>query len=168
MNEQIWMEIEGYNGEYLISNDGQVKSLKNGKEKLRSLTLNQEGYYTVILYKNRTSKSFYVHRLVAKHFVPGYRPGLVVNHIDEDKTNNVASNLEWTTVKQNTNYGSSIERGVATRQSNRGKTIYCTELDMTFSTQEEAANYFGCGRQYISKILTGVKNSIKGYHLIYI
>ena len=92
----------------------------------------------------------------------------VVNHIDEDKENNVVSNLEWVSIKQNTNYGSGIERAVATRQSNRGKTIYCTELDMTFSTQQEAANYFGCGRQHISKVLTGINNTVSGYHLIYI
>jgi hypothetical protein len=168
MNEQIWIDIVGYEGEYQISNDGQVKSLKGGKEKLRSLVLNNEGYLSVILSSNGKTKCYRIHKLVASHFVPGYQPGMVVNHIDEDKTNNVASNLEWVTVKQNTNYGSSIEKGVATRQSNRGKSIYCPELDMTFSTQEEAARYFGCGRQYISKVLTGMYNTVKGYHLIYI
>lgn len=168
MNEQIWVDIVGYEGHYQISNDGQVKSLKGGKERIRSLALNDEGYLTVALCKNGVSKKFYVHRLVASHFVPGYQPGMVVNHKDEDKSNNVASNLEWVTVRQNTNYGTSLEKGAATRKNNKGKSIYCPELDMTFSTQEEAASYFGCGRQYISKVLTGVKNTVKGYTLTYI
>ena len=47
MNEQIWVEIEGYNGEYLISNDGQVKSLKKGKERILSPAYGTNGYLCV-------------------------------------------------------------------------------------------------------------------------
>jgi hypothetical protein len=166
MNEQIWVDIVGYEGHYQISNDGQVKSLKNGKEKILNPSYNDSGYLYVNLWKDGKYKTHKIHRLVAFHYVSGYVEGYVVNHIDEDKSNNVASNLEWVTSKENTNHGTSIERGIATRQSNRGKLIYCVELDITFSTQREAAEYFGCCRQHIGYCLSGVRR-INGYHLEY-
>lgn len=168
MNEQIWVDIVGYEGDYQISNDGQVKSLKNGKEKMLSLRQRKDGYLDILLSNNGIRKRHQVHKLVAEHFVPGYQEGLVVNHIDENKTNNHASNLEWVTIKQNTNYGTGTQRASQTRQANKGKSIYCPELDMTFTTQTEASRYFGCRHQYISKVLSGERNAVKGYHLIFI
>ena len=165
MNEQIWVDIIGYEGDYQISNDGQVKSLKNGKEKILSPTYNKNGYLKVNLYNNGTRKTHRVHQLVAHAFVPGYQPGMVVNHIDEDKSNNVWTNLEWVSPKDNTIHGTCIERMLQTRQSNKGKSIYCSELDMTFTTQAEAARYFGCSSTLISKCLSGETNTAKGCHL---
>ena len=168
MNEQIWVDIVGYEGHYQISNDGQVKSLKGGKERILSPTYNQAGYLKVCLCKNGTKKNHKIHRLVALAFVPGYQEGYVVNHIDENKTNNHVSNLEWISIRDNNNHGARTQMAVQTRQSNKGKSIYCPELDMTFTTQAEAARHFGCGRRYISKVLTGMYNTVKGYTLTYI
>lgn len=166
MNE-IWMNINGYE-DYQISNYGRVKSLKNGKERMLSPRLRRDGYLDVNLWENGKQKFYQVHRLVAEYFVPGYQEGYVVNHIDEDKTNNVASNLEWISQRQNTIHGTAIERRVCTYHSNRNKTVYCTELDMTFKTQAEAARYFGVTGPTIYKVLAGIRNTVKGYHLIYI
>lgn len=47
------------------------------------------------------AKRFFVHRLVAYHFVDGYQDGLVVNHKDGNKLNNEADNLEWVTRSEN-------------------------------------------------------------------
>ena len=166
MNE-IWIEIQGYNGEYLISNLGRVKSLKNNKERILSLKLRRDGYLDVVLSKNGQVKYHQVHRLVAEHFVPGHQEGMVVNHINECKSDNVWTNLEWVTSKENNNHGTAIERRVCTYHSNRNKTVYCTELDMTFKTQAEAARYFGVSGVTIYKVLAGIRNTVKGYHLIF-
>ena len=166
MNE-TWMEISGYNGDYQISNLGNVKSLKNGKEKILSPGYSNDGYLIICLCKNGKQKTHQIHKLVAQAFVPGYQEGYVVNHIDENKTNNHVSNLEWTTIKTTTNYGTRTQIAVQTRQSNKDKSIYCPELDMTFSTQTEASRYFGCSQQLISKVLTGARKTVKGHHLEY-
>lgn len=165
MNE-IWININGYDGDYQISNYGQVKSFKRGTEKILSPGINNDGYLKIGLSKNGKTKFHNIHRLVAEHFVPGYQEGMVVNHIDEDKTNNHVSNLEWVTIKQNTNHGTGTQRASQTRQSNKGKSIYCPELDMIFSTQTEASRYFGCGQQHISRTIREGR-TVKGFHLIY-
>lgn len=113
--EEIWKDIEGYEGIYQVSNMGRVKSLprkmRNGAgykmSKERILKNNWcEGYAYVHLYdkeKHRVARS--VHRLVALAFVPKDRdlPNLQVGHKDEDSKNNRADNLEWVTPKENSN-----------------------------------------------------------------
>ena len=167
MNEQIWMDIVGYEGDYQISNYGQVKSLKNGKEKILSLRQRKDGYLDILLSNNGIQKRHQVHKLVAEHFVPGYREGYVVNHIDEDKSNNVWTNVEWISQKENINHGTRTQMAVQTRQSNKGKSIYCPELDMIFTTQTEASRYIGCSYQLVNKVLLGKLNTAKGHHLEY-
>ena len=58
---------------------------------------------------------FTVHRLVAMAFVDGYEVGKEVNHIDENKQNNVSTNLEWVSTSQNVLHSISHRRSVKTR-----------------------------------------------------
>jgi len=91
--------IKGYEGLYAISDCGIVLSIKKG---YRPLAANYcQRYHYVTLSKNNVQKRFNIHRLVALHFVDGYKDGLIVNHIDGVKSNNHHSNLEWITHKQN-------------------------------------------------------------------
>lgn len=62
------------------------------------------GYKSVTLYNNGAKKSFLVHRLVALVYNPNPNNLEEVNHIDEDKLNNHAANLEWMTPQQNTEH----------------------------------------------------------------
>lgn len=100
---EIWKPIEGFEG-CEVSNLGNVRN-KNGKHFKQFL--NSKGYYRVSLGTNRLHL---VHRLVAKAFVENPKEYPVVNHKDEDKTNNCASNLEWCTYKYNINYGTTPKR----------------------------------------------------------
>lgn len=108
--DEIWRDIDGYEGLYQISNKGNVKSLKYGKERILKPRQNRYGYLTVILCKNRIQQERKVHRLVAQEFIqnPDNKPQ--VNHKDECKTNNTVENLEWATAKENNNYGTRNER----------------------------------------------------------
>lgn len=116
LNED-WQDIENFEGLYKVSNYGRVKSLekqlrckiKNNnkrtqKAKIKKIRYDKDGYCKVTLFKDglRNGKSFFVHRLVAKAFIPNPENKPVVNHKDGKKNNNKKYNLEWNTVKENT------------------------------------------------------------------
>lgn len=117
-----WRDIKGYEGLYQVSNEGRIKSFYLGKEKIRKLFNDKDGYLIVSLWKRGVSENPRVHRLVAEAFVPNPNNYPVVNHKDENKQNNMVwvnedgsidynkSNLEWCTVKYNTNYGTCLEK----------------------------------------------------------
>ena len=116
MNE-IWKDIKNYEGIFQVSNLGRVKSLPREifksdgkvmkiKGKIRKLHETEDGYFRVRLVYNNTGKSFLVHRLVASAFIPNPDNKTDVNHKDENKQNNEATNLEWSTHKENCDHSS--------------------------------------------------------------
>lgn len=100
-----WKDIIGYEGLYQISNFGNVKTLKYNKSKLLKGAVNNCGYRQVNLSRDGVVKSFKIHQLVTTHFlnhvINGYQK--VINHIDFDRLNNVVSNLEIVSPRENTN-----------------------------------------------------------------
>lgn len=110
--EENWKDVKDYEGLYQVSNLGRIKSLKYGKERILKYSINRNGYLMTYLYKKCKSQKYYVQRLVALHFIENDDPfnKTQVNHIDEDKTNNRVSNLEWITPKENSNHGSRNKR----------------------------------------------------------
>ena len=116
MTEEIWRPIVGYEGLYEVSNTGRVRSLDRyvkcdyekyrlHKGKVLSPGKDKDGYLSVVLSCNGKHKKIAVHRLVAQAFIPNPDDLPIINHKDEDKTNNRVDNLEWCTVKYNMNYG---------------------------------------------------------------
>lgn len=101
--KEVWKDIKGYEGKYQVSNTGKVKSFcrdqKNGI--ILHSTPSNCGYYKVELYLNKKSKMLYVHRLVGDAFVQNPENKPQINHIDGNKANNKATNLEWVTAKEN-------------------------------------------------------------------
>lgn len=107
-----WMDIKGYEGYYQVSDQGRVKSLARyisyqgitrfQGERIMSHWCGITSLYDCVrLYKNGVREKFSVHRLVAEHFLPEWNPKLEVNHIDGDRYNNAASNLEMCTHQDN-------------------------------------------------------------------
>ena len=110
MTDEIWRTIKGYESQYQVSDQGRVKSLKFGKERILKPLRNTFGYLFVFLCKNGEKKEYKVHRLVAKTFIPNPDNLPQVNHKDEDKDNNSVQNLEWCDSKYNNNYGTRNEK----------------------------------------------------------
>lgn len=120
MTEEIWKDIEGYEG-YQISSLGRVRSLdriithKNGKKelyrgKIRKGVKNKQGYLFLSLCKNGRSRNYFISRLVAMHFIPNPENKPYVDHIDTNPLNNRVDNLRWCTQKENMNNPISVNK----------------------------------------------------------
>ena len=109
-----WKWIKGFEGDYKISSEGRIKSYKGKSEKIMSLCPNSDGYLGTSLRKNGKGVSVKAHKLVAEAFIPNPEKKETINHIDEDKTNNSVSNLEWNTRKENVNHGTRTKRASQT------------------------------------------------------
>lgn len=107
---EIWRDIPGYEGLYMVSNYGNVKSLKR-PTRHGTFTYNEvilkpaikRGYCVVFLYKNKKVNYFQVSRLVAIAFIPNPENKPYVDHIDTNKLNNKVENLRWVTASENMN-----------------------------------------------------------------
>ena len=110
--QEIWKTIEEFPN-YEVSNLGNVRSIVHkdkwgrtkGGQTLKPQFDGRRCYLHVGLFKNGKVTIRNVHRLVAITFIDNPHGYSEVNHIDEDKTNNSVSNLEWCTHKYNNNYG---------------------------------------------------------------
>lgn len=110
---EFWKDLEGYDFKYQISNEGRVRNVDyrgTGKVRYFNPNYNSKGYPRVGLVKGGKQKHYSIHRLVAKSFVPNPNNKPHVNHLDEDKRNNRADNLDWVTNKENSNYGTKGKR----------------------------------------------------------
>ena len=158
MKNETWKEIAGYEGLYEVSNLGRVKSLNynhTGTENILKPKKTHRGYLRVGLYKDGHTKQLFVHRIVAKAFIPNPNNLETVNHKDEVKTNNVASNLEWMTKGDNVIY--SKARKVQMFDKKTG------ELLATFPSACEAGRVTGIQNSNISECCRGKRKSAGGY-----
>ena len=161
---ETWKAIAGYEGLYQVSNLGRVKSLWYGKEKILKPGKNTWGYLLVSLCKDGHTKQTYVHRLVSEAFIPNPNNLETVNHKDEVKTNNVASNLEWMSREDNVAYSQPqwAKRGVQMFDKST------CELLATFTSTREAGRVTGIDHSLISKCCNGKLKSSGGYIWRYI
>ena len=102
-NTKQWMPVAGYNGLYEVASCGSIRSLAGRRKGVSMLKpgRNSAGYLGVILVGQGKRKWRSIHRIVATAFVANPCAYPFVNHIDCNKENNNASNLEWCTAKQN-------------------------------------------------------------------
>lgn len=100
--EEIWKDIDNYEGLYKVSNLGNIQDYKRN---LKEGYINNKGYCCISLRKNKCTKHFLIHRLVAKAFIENPYRYSQVNHKDGNKQNNCVTNLEWCNQRQNYDHG---------------------------------------------------------------
>jgi hypothetical protein len=117
--DEVWKSIKGYEKDYAISNMGRLYSKKSDMI-MKPMTATN-GYLVACLWKNNHQKKHLIHRLVANAFLENPQNLREINHKDENKLNNLVTNLEWCTHKYNMNYGKIREK---ISKANKGKTAW--------------------------------------------
>ena len=167
--EEIWKDIQGYEGLYMVSNLGRVKSLNyhnTGKEGILKEYIDKRKnhhYHRVTLSKNGKTDRISVHVLVALVFIPNPNNLPEVNHKDENPHNNIVDNLEWCNRSYNINYGTRNKRvGKA-----NCKTVYQLtlngELVKIWESSYEVAHQLGYSHSLISRCCRGKGKTAYGY-----
>lgn len=155
---EIWRNIEGYEGLYQVSNLGRIYSLR--REKILAGGIDTSGYIVVTLYKNGKGKTKTVHRLVAKAFIENPKELPVINHKDENKTNNHITNLEWCTIKYNINYSKNstqnnkktLSERMKGNKNAKARKVRCVTTNEEFDCIAEAGRKYNVGKSEISKV----------------
>ena len=172
-DNEIWKDIKGYEGLYQVSNLGRVKNKR--RNRLLKLRLERNGYLRVSLYKNSKVSCKFVHRLVAQNFIPNPNNLEYVNHKDEDKSNNDASNLEWCTRRYNNSYGTRgkrisktlLEKYKNNPLSHRHTPVRDLVTGEVFNSVKEAAQRYGISTTHVQYVSQGKRKS-KKYKFEYI
>lgn len=190
---EVWKDIQGFEGFYQVSNLGNVKSVARVQENKKGVTVhykskelkpspNSSGYLRVELKSPSRKEKWFVHRLVAIHFVPNPDPVklTIVNHLDSNFLHNWDSNLEWTSYRGNMRHAMNNGRMNRTeewlkhlRETNEtnGQSVVGTNL----KTGEKI--YFVClndcklkGFQpsCVCQCCKGIRSSHKGYKWEYV
>ena len=170
---EIWADIAGYEGKYQVSSFGSVRSLdyrNTGRAKIMEPQDNGHGYLYIGLRDGTKRRDYrYVHRLVAETFIPNPLNLPTINHLDENKRNNVVANLAWCTIAENLSYGSRHTKEIETQRRthpNR-KAVAQYSLDgklvRVYGSQREAERETGIPAPNISSCANGRLRTCGGF-----
>lgn len=156
---EIWKDIPGHEGRYQVSDEGRVR---NAAERLLKPSEHRDGYLHVKLSHAGKSRSRFVHRLVAAVFLNAVPGKEEVDHLDSDKRNNAAHNLEW--VNRTENMQRAARSGRLVPPDNRGEKNGSAKITAAMvaeiralsgsATQEEIGRRFGLTRRAVGMILS--------------
>ena len=156
--EEIWREIPGFEGIYLVSNKNRIKSLYKGGHTIKPHKTRGD-YLQVCLFKDGKRNYLMFHKVVASAFpeICGeYFEGAEVDHINTIRTDNRPENLRWVTPKENRNnpltkknYSNALKGN--TRGRGKGKWV------IKLSTNNEILHFYPSTRQAARE--TGIPQS---------
>ena len=156
MNE-IWRNVVGFEGHYMVSNAGRVKSMKFGRIRVLSSCISPNGYERVIFSLNNNKTVPNVHVLVTEAFHGAAADGWQVCHSDGDKLNNRANNLRWGTARENSN--DRWHHGTMMCGENNPMAKLCN-LDVwlirnTRCRNKEISDFLGISKYIVSRVRSG-------------
>lgn len=174
--EEIWKDIEEYEGLYQISNLGRVRSLNHFREnrqggyeqkgRIRKI-YNSKTYSYIRLSKNGKTKTYTIHKLVANVFLEKVKGKKYINHIDGNKHNNKINNLEWCTSSENQKHA--LTTGLRNKNARAIKIMQCTIEGKTIKIWEslmEASRKTGIKEGAISNCINQKGKTAGGYKWI--
>ena len=170
---EVWKDVVGYEGLYQVSNQGRVCSCerlvrhsKGGDKAVNQRMLKPQqshhGYQVVALSNLGKVKRFFVHRLVADAFIENPNGYTTVNHIDGNKNNPCASNLEWCSPSQNAQHAKKC-LGIDFRTNGKRNKKVVRSDGKEFISINEAAKESGVSRGCIYLQMQGKRNHTGGY-----
>lgn len=167
LDGEVWKDVVGYEGFYMVSNFGRIKSLyRQYKRKSvlvttfeRLMKLGINDYYIFKTASTGVLKTITVHRAIAQCFIPNPDNKPCVNHIDGNKLNNSIENLEWVTFKENTIHG--VENGLIKicGESNHFAKLVESQVIEIYTSKEttrELAKRYSVNDETIRKIRVGI------------
>ena len=174
--KEIYKSIKGFD-KYEVSNLGNVRSLnykRTGKIRNIKLQKHNEGYLKVSLRKDNKSINYFVHQLVAIAFLNhNINSNMVVNHINEDRSDNKIVNLEVVTYSEN--YKHSKDKSKTTSKYfgvyfNKNSMKYITQIHINkkiihlghFETEEEANDFYNLACNNI-EVYSGDNKEFRNY-----
>lgn len=164
--QETWLPISNYETQYLISDKGNVFSLK--RNKLLKMRTSPKGYGQVNLSKNGKLHTFRVHRLVATHFIPNPYDLPEVNHKNENKLDNRATNLEWCDRVYNVTFGDRTNKQKAKLSKPVSQiSLITNEIIRTFPSTVQAQLHTGVFATSISACCLGKRKSAGGFKWMY-
>lgn len=165
---EIWKDIPGYEGYYQASNLGRIKSFyKNGK--ILNPSINMHGYKQIVLINHNGRKTWTIHRIIAKTFIPNIYNKPFINHINGIKTDNNINNIEWCTASENIIHGFKI--GLIKRNKNEKSKSSKLSWDIVSQirliknrdkiSNRKLAKQYGVCHTLINKIINNTKWIVK-------
>lgn len=164
---EIWKPVIGYEGLYEVSNLGNIRNVVTNT--LKKQTITNWGYLSVTLFKNNKGKTIKVHRIVMLAFVGEVSKDVEINHINEIKTDNRLTNLEYCTHEYNVNFGTRTSRVVASLS--KPVVLISKNGERTkYPSCAEAAHSIGSESTAISQCARHLKyhNTVHGYQVEFV
>lgn len=170
---EYWKEIKDTNNMFSISNLGNIKN--NKTKRVLKLQTDRNGYLRVRVTINGMKKTLKPHRLVAFYFVENKENKPQVNHVDGNKTNNRADNLEWVTNSENVRHAidsglwENVIKGARKENESRKKSIIAKNIDtgevIEFDSIAEAERVLNT--RHIVDVIKKKRTQAKGYTFSY-
>ena len=170
--DEVWKDVDGYQGHYQVSNLGRVRSLTRTIKGRWGLQIEQgqimspverNGYLRVCLKKDGKGRNFPIHRLVAIAFIQNPNNLPEVNHINENKKDNRLCNLEWCDRKHNCKYGTRTERLSKKLSKEVLQLTMAGEVVAKFKSAKDVQRKLGYSSSYICECCNGKHKSLHGY-----
>ena len=121
-----WKPVVGFETVYEVSRLGEVR--RKGSSENRKKQLTHKGYFKVFLYDGDTKRAEFVHRIVARAWIPNPDQKPNINHKNGIKTDNRAKNLEWCTTLENNGHAKELKLYKPLRGSEHGNAALTEEI----------------------------------------